>query len=325
MGVDTVTVAIPYLIEVIKKIAPNIKVSLSTFSYVDSLQKALEYEKLGVDIITMPEVTNRNFKLLEKITKNISCKIQLIATNPCMVDCPYRMYHYNTQSHGSQNGHVSKGVTFDYCLLKCTRNMLQEPVELIKSRWIRPDDISVYEEIGIHDFKITERMKTTERITSICKAYTAQKYSGDLGRLLSLRVKEDFLKPQKLPSSNDYNMKYIYESRDVLFKGGLKIDNSKLDGFIDFFKKKENDCLNTLCGVECRHCYNYAEKALNYDEEKNKNAVEEISNLLDKVTTGSIFKDESNEENYEWNKEIITKLNDFLEKNLISLESKLKL
>lgn len=293
IGVDWITVSIPYLIEVIKKIAPRIKVSVSTFAYVDTLQKALAFQKLGADEITLPEGLNRNFELLKLFRNNLNCKIQLIATNLCISACPYRFYHANAQSHSSQKGHISGGVTFDYCMLKCTEQTLRHPVEAIKMPWIRPDDIWAYEEIGIDSLKITERMKKTDVLVSIVQAYTSKKYDGMLNRLLNFRVKEDFIQPKHdmIFENDKINKKYFLKSRELLFQRKIEIDNSKLDGFIDFFRNKKSDCRNIKCGDECRHCYLYAEKSLKIDEVSTKNAAENIANILNDVCSGVLFDD----------------------------------
>lgn len=293
IGVDWITVSIPYLIEVIKKIAPRIKVSVSTFAYVDTLQKALEFQKLGADEITLPEGLNRNFELLKILKKNVDCKIQLIATNLCMNACPFRFYHANAQSHASQKGHISKGVTFDYCMLKCTEKTLRDPVEAIKMPWIRPEDIWAYEEIGIDSLKITERMKKTDVLADIVHAYTSRRYDGMLNRLLNFRVKEDYIQPKHdvIFENDKINKKYFLKSRELLFKRKIEIDNNKLDGFIEYFRKKKGDCRNLNCGIECRHCYIYAEKSIKLDEVATKDAAEDIAEILEKVCSGGLFDD----------------------------------
>jgi collagenase-like PrtC family protease/predicted Zn-dependent protease with MMP-like domain len=315
IDVDWITVSIPYLVEVIKSIAPRIRVSLSTFAYVDTLQKALEFEKLGVDEITLPEGLNRNFPLLEKLIKNCDIQFQLIATNLCLAACPYRIYHSNSQAHASQKGHVTNGVTFDYCMLKCTEKVIRNPVEAIKSPWIRPEDISVYEKIGIENFKITERMKKTEVLEDIVKSYTNRRYEGNLNRLLNFRVKEDFIPPthDSISSTEGFNSKYFYKSREILFERKIEINNRALDGFIDFFVKTGRDCRNELCGIECYHCHNFARKAISVDKERLNKAANEIASLISDVANGYLYKDQSTQE-LSVSKELLDLLEVFLSK-----------
>ncbi len=44
-------------------------------------------------------------------------------------------------SHASQAGHPSGGFLLDYCFLRCTRMKLADPVNYIRSDWIRPEDL----------------------------------------------------------------------------------------------------------------------------------------------------------------------------------------
>lgn len=50
-----------------------------------------------------------------------------------------------------------KGFYLDYCLIKCTLIRFSNFKEMLKTRWIRPEDLKEYEEIGIDSFKITGR------------------------------------------------------------------------------------------------------------------------------------------------------------------------
>lgn len=316
IGVDWITVSIPYFIGVIKNIAPRIKVSLSTFAYVDTLQKALAFEELGVDEITLPEGLNRNFELLRILRDNLSCDLQLIGTNLCLSGCPYRIYHSNAQSHASQMGHISKGVNLDYCMLSCSAKTLSNPAEFIKIPWIRPEDVGVYEAIGINSIKITERMKKTERLIEIAEAYTKRQYKGKLNRLLNFRIKEDYISPKQdlLEGAEDYNIEYLIKSRELLFRRDIEIDNSELDGFIDYFVKKKTDCRNEQCGKSCRYCYEIAKKAILTDWAEPVKISKEINDFIDKIYSGALFEEKGAEESCYWSEDILKELDEYLMK-----------
>jgi collagenase-like PrtC family protease len=67
-----------------------------------------------------------------------------------------------------------------------------DPVELLKSPWIRPEDIPHYEAIGYDRFKITERFKRTPLLLENVRAYENRRYDGNLLDLFTL--------PRKGPS-----------------------------------------------------------------------------------------------------------------------------
>jgi len=58
------------------------------------------------------------------------------------------------------------------------------PEEIIKSPWIRLEDCSAYENIGISHFKIFGRTKPTEWIFRCAEAYSNREYKGNLLDLL---------------------------------------------------------------------------------------------------------------------------------------------
>ena len=158
-GADWVTVSIPYLIEIILRHYPDMKVSVSVFSHVDSVDQALFYESFGVHEITIVQLYNRDFEFLKKLREHLSCDLQIIANNACLLGCPYRRYHANINSHSTQTGQECIG--FDYPTVSCTKKRLEHPEEFIKSPWIRPEDTATYESIGIDKFKISGRTKST--------------------------------------------------------------------------------------------------------------------------------------------------------------------
>ncbi|MDD4895122.1 MAG: U32 family peptidase, partial [Candidatus Omnitrophica bacterium] len=108
IGVDSVTVSIPYLLELIKRRYPKLKVGVSTQAGVDTIKRAKYWEGLGADRITLAEISvNRNFPLLRLIRSAVKCELQLIANLDCLSSCPFWAYHAALNSHGSQDNHSS--------------------------------------------------------------------------------------------------------------------------------------------------------------------------------------------------------------------------
>ena len=99
IGVDSVTVAIPYLLEMIKKQYPNFRVSISTHTGIDSVQRAKNWEDLGADKLTLSVLdVNRDFRQINKIRKAVKCKLQVIANLTCLYNCPFYKYHAHVNS-----------------------------------------------------------------------------------------------------------------------------------------------------------------------------------------------------------------------------------
>jgi collagenase-like PrtC family protease len=289
IGVDYVTVSIPYLLEIIKTRFPGLKIFVSAFANVDSTQKAKFFEDLGADVITLPEYVNRDFRLLRNIKQSVSCEIHLVANMVCLYGCPFQLYHANVASHASQAGHSSRGFCPGYCTLNCTKTKISRPGEIVKSRWIRPEDTHIYEEIGIDGFKIIERFDTTETLTLTVQAYSEQEYRGNLADILNIKTSSE----RQLPVNADYfsqpdfvDTRRLRDLEDTLYLTGQYIDNQALDGFIEFFKNR--DCYASSCD-ECGYCQSIADKAIKIDPDKAARSIEKIDRKLNDLIAGKLF------------------------------------
>jgi collagenase-like PrtC family protease len=249
IGVDWVTVSIPYLIEIILRRYPELKVSVSVFSHVDSVDQALFYESFGVHEITIVQLYNRDFAFLKKFREHLSCDLQIIVNNACLLGCPYRRYHANINSHSTQIGQECIG--FDYPTVSCTQKRLQHPVEFIKSPWIRPEDLNYYEAIGIDKFKISGRTKSTPWLISTIRAYAEGRSPANFADLLSM---------PNGPGS------YCRKSYDGAEKARVYIDSKKLNGFMKPFTR--SSCQTVNCG-SCGYCREVAQKAVRIEEGEN--------------------------------------------------------
>ncbi|MBN2153215.1 MAG: U32 family peptidase [Candidatus Lokiarchaeota archaeon] len=255
IGVDGVILAIPYLMELVKEQFPKLKIRVSTVAKVNTVNKAKYFEALGATSITPDVMINRNFKVLEKMAKGTSCDLDLVVTDGCLYECPFRLYHYSLTGHASQT-YSNRDAYIDYPILRCNIEKFTHPAEAMKCRWIRPEDLKHYEAIGIHNFKIGGRRLTADIILRSVKAYTEQKYDGNLTDIIEGfsfeygGVKEDPNKKMGMANATEK-------------KANMVIDNTKLDGFIDFFKKQ--DCAANC--ADCNYCDEWAKKAITIDQE----------------------------------------------------------
>lgn len=257
-GAEMVTVTLPFLLEMIKRDFPGLKVCVSSFARVQNVQMAGYWEDLGADRIILPEIIARDFQALSLIRESVACELELIANHCCLYFCPLDLYHRNVVSHASQAGHACGGFAADYCKLACQHLKLQRPAELIKSRWIRPEDVGVYEEIGIDCLKLVERFRDTWSLLQILDAYEQRSFPGNLTELLTLPKEGAYMAPnlELLDRPDLIDGDSLQEILSVLrepFAPHLYIDNSRLRGFLDHFRKI--DCLRQ----DCKHC-DYCDK-----------------------------------------------------------------
>lgn len=305
LGIDAITVTVPSLIGIIKHRLPNVKVKASIINQIGSVQSVQYFtEYLGVDEFVLGIDFNRNFKIMEAVRKATSKPIEVIANESCLFHCPYRNYHYNIAAHASKNDDKFKGKFVDYCIANCMKQRVIEHGEIIKCRFIRPEDIHFYEDLGMDKIKISARHLPSEWGYRSAKAYIDRKYNGNLADIVSpvaMAIPEESI--HKLPGLSDE------ENEIVAFVLSHKapnifIDNSKLDGMLDHFIREGHKCDYTLCGEECRYCFNIADKSISADpdEEVTANFLGFIEQTLEQVSTGELADEIYLElDNLEWN------------------------
>ena len=295
INVDGVVVAIPYLGELIRKQSPRFEICVSSFAQVNSVNRAKFWEDLGASVITLPQVElTRDFKLLKLIRENVKCDLQLIVNDNCLQDCPLSFYHKNLVSHASQTSDKSELFTINYCSFVCRYKMLSNPANFIRATWIRPEDIQVYEEIGINKFKLIDRSMTSDALARIVEAYSSRSYRGNLYDLFSGPSKNMWLnKPNYFHRFKYFfhpfaiNIFKLIKERKLLKDIEVYIDNKKLDGFIKHFFNES--CRYKSCD-NCRYCYDIADKVIKIDSVSREALVVAYNGFLKRIISGEIFK-----------------------------------
>jgi hypothetical protein len=140
---------------------------------------------------------------------------------------------------------------------------------------------------------------STQWITRSVKAFSSRKYEGNL-----IDIIQGFSMSFGGLEQKDPNVK-LTETIGEESKSKLVIDNTKLDGFIDFFKKQ--NCL-AMCN-ECNYCEEWAKKAIKLNKDESQSYVESIKLYMDDIVTSREFGLESakpkeiKKSGLEWNNE----------------------
>ena len=237
IGVDSVTLSIPYLIELVKTQYPMFRVKVSVIAGIDSLPKVRYLRELGADSITLDYMKNRDLAFLSTVVEEAPGDYWLLANEQCLFQCPFRRHHYAASGHSSQSWDPQSNYFEEYNLAKCLIYKLREPERLLMMPWIRPEDLSLYEAIGLDAFKLSGRHMATDAIVRAVEAYASRRYDGNLMEILN-----PFVGPE-----------------DARFP---KIDNRCLDGFLSGMATIDCD---TACG-RCRYCSLFAKKAIRMDD-----------------------------------------------------------
>jgi collagenase-like PrtC family protease len=305
-GVDTVTLGLPFLAAVVKKNYPQLRVGVTTNVMVDNLDRVRYWEEFGADQITLSySDVNRDFPELKRIARHARCEIQLICNLFCRRHCPFQMLHSNFHSHASQLRHVNAGFPVDFYCLFCMARVFSEPLEIVRSCWIRPEDLRVYEEIGIERFKLTERGMNTADLARIVAAYTRRRYDGNLADLLPSMSKYEYITNPKLGHLARYFFQptriklhralpliaamYRLRGKEAYFRSlGVYVENSRLDGFLKFFL--DDGCRGRVC-EECGWCREWARKAVTVLGEpgEREEVLGQLHRIMDSFVTGEVF------------------------------------
>jgi collagenase-like PrtC family protease len=290
-GADAVTVGIPYLIDLVRIRFPRLKIKVSTTARVNTVRKALQYEDMGVEEIIIDEHINREFKTLEAIRKAVKCHLELIVNNICLWQCPYNYEHVNHDGHASREGEEEQYCYLQYPGYLCLYRKLMDPVELLKSPWIRPEDIHHYEAVGYEHFKITERFKRTPLLLENVRVYENRRYDGNLLDLFTLPRKgaftpihlDYFIQPKHVNIMKVSELEKVF---DLEVRELVQLDNKKLEGFIEHFKKE--DCNKASCS-QCNYCEAVFERVAVVKKKEVEQAAQKVREFSEKLVSGEIF------------------------------------
>jgi collagenase-like PrtC family protease len=256
-GADIVTVASPYIHRLIKSEYPSLKTEISVYAEIDTVQKFRRWEELGADIINLPARVNRDLNLLSCVSRSRQAEVELLVNESCLFHCPYMGYHHTISSHRSRG--FDEGL--DYCMLECVKDRLKDRSELLRSPWIRPEDIAYYEKnYGIDRFKIQGRQMPLEWILATVEAYSSRRYHGNLLDLISPTYPNWSARAVERRILNECEVENIR-------KPDIYIDNGQLGEFFNTIVKKGGCAPTQLCDI-CGHCFRTAEKLVKIRDSK---------------------------------------------------------
>ena len=249
IGAAAVVTANPFVMELVRENFPSLELHISVLASVNDARKAKFFEDLGATVIHLDPQINRDFRRLEAIRKAVGCRISLVVNEGCLLSCPIRQYHSNMISHSGES--ITSRYYVDYCYYRCSLFKLNDAAEHLRSPWVRPEDLGVYEDLGIDLFKIAGREKMeegpsshTDWIAMVANAYHSR-HCEDIARLLV-----GIQPPHKL----------FGEEPEPL---AVRIDSAELDGFLRFFQ--DDHCL--LDCNQCDYCGKWADRAVHVSGE----------------------------------------------------------
>jgi hypothetical protein len=157
--------------------------------------------------------------------------------------------------------------------------------------------VCLYENIGIDYFKVSGRRMSTKWLLNTSRAYSARRWDGNLAEILN------FIVPGVDPDMHSgqyqtYVMRPEFVEKEKLIKIGQAhpvkpyIDNRKLDGFVDHFRKV--DCVSS-CG-SCTYCAEWAKNVVRWPEDRVAKYVEALRALHEDLVTSEAFREGSEDD-----------------------------
>lgn len=249
IGVKRITVSNPLIIEIIREVS-DIAIEISTIAHIDTVSQIKYYkEKYDIDKVCGNLMLNRNFTKLSAMAdwaNSNGVVLDLMVNEFCgngsgsyATHCIYRDSCYI--AHASDVTKEDAELLDCYPMRRCIQSRDIDAACWLKMRFIRPEDLKHYRDIGITDFKITGRTGTTEYIKMVAEAYCSESYDGNLLGLWK-------------------NLDTIYNGKSELETDNeIEIDNKKLDGFLNKWINEDWRCDEKDCGTvgnpnSCNYC-----------------------------------------------------------------------
>ena len=248
LGVNKFTVTLPLVAQAIREVSKDIQIVVSTIAEVCSISQIIAWnEQFNVAGVCLDIAATRDISLVFAIAsyaKKHNISISLIVNELCGTGiscgaskCINRRHCYDLHSLDYTPDDLERfdGYPFKSCI--SSRDLAST---WLKLPFIRPEDIKLYNGIGVNTFKITGRV--TNSFGKIVQAYCNEYYDGN---------SFDLCRPA-----------YTILSDGKIIKDNLPtIDNRLLDGFLSFwFDHPYHRCTNQICGQTCNYCDSFYEK-----------------------------------------------------------------
>jgi collagenase-like PrtC family protease len=258
LGVDGFIVALPLLIELLRSRYPEMPISVSTFARIRTVVQAEYFLRLGATTIILEEA-NRDFELLRGLVRR-GAEVEILVNQTCLQGCPFRAHHLNTSSVAAQPGEACPAL--EYPIAECGWEMVRDPRRIISGIFVRPEDLEVYEELGVRRFKVSGRNRSTAWLLRAVRAYAQRSYRGNLADILSfVQVKAPLHHLREVVHAQAAVRDELRQLRDAFAElENLTIDNSAFPkGFLR--RIAATDCEHRSCD-ECGYCGTVAQKVL---------------------------------------------------------------
>lgn len=178
---DALTITSHELMQRVRQIDPEIPIHISTIAGVRDAADLEKFMDIGPNRVVPHHDVGKDWEALKSLVRfgnQNGVEIEMMATESCLLHCSMRGAHYE---------HLARDTKDSPFHMTCNSRKLTTPREfLLAGGVIRPEDIGLYEEMGVKYFKLTGRSKPAEWLVEVANAYVNRDYGGNLIRLLGI-------------------------------------------------------------------------------------------------------------------------------------------
>lgn len=239
----SLTISSKTLIKRVRELYPKVNLNISTIAGIKDEEGFKEFLQFNPSRVILHHDCVKDIVTLKRLVELCDQHhiiLEIMVNESCLNHCPSRAAHYNCLADNQDDHKYHQN---------CNLEKIIHPYQLLYANYIRPEDVNLYSELGIHHFKITGRSKPIWWHKEVVKAYLEGRYNGNLIRLLGI---DPALEGEKL----------IY------------INNQSLDGFtqclVECVEKQLDLCKKKICELHQTKDFYVMREDINYQIESNE-------------------------------------------------------
>ena len=180
---EHITTASPFIATVVKRTFPAVKIRFSVNMDINTID-ALEYVDDICDGFYVGRNKHRRLDYVEKMSawaKSRSKLIGILANPGCLRNCTFHTFHDNLHGH-NRIGQSAAAEKFKFTNFLC-RSVYErgEYERFLRSIWLRPEDLPMYEPY-VDVVKLATRRHPDPE--AVIQAYADCRYDGDLAKIV---------------------------------------------------------------------------------------------------------------------------------------------
>ena len=177
---DSLTISSKSLLKKVRELYPEVAINISTIAGIKDVKDFEEYVRFEPKRMVLHHDCVKDIVSLKDIQAECEKNdiiLELMVNESCLNHCPLRKAHYDCLADNVDDRKFHRS---------CNTEKITNPYQFLYANHIRPEDIDLYSDMGIHYFKITGRSKPIQWHYEVMKAYLEGKYEGNLIRLLGI-------------------------------------------------------------------------------------------------------------------------------------------